>query len=168
MAGEPIVTIVGNATEDAILRFTPAGAAVSNFTVANNTRKYNRDKNEWEEGPTTFMPCTLWRDPAENAAETIEKGMRLIVQGELVTRSWTDKETGQQRSRVELQVLEVGPSLRYATAKVTKTDRRQPGGQQGGWAPQQERPANRQRGGQPDTDPWATHSNAPSYDEPPF
>lgn len=171
MAGETIITIVGNLTADPELRFTPAGAAVCNFTVACTPRQFDRNSNEWRDGETLFMRCSLWRDAAENAAESLGKGMRVIVQGRLVSRSWEDKETGQRRSVMEMQVDEVGPSLRYATAKVTKTDRRQsdggPGQGQGGWGGQQERPADRQRGPQQE-DPWASQQPMPAYDQIPF
>lgn len=158
MAGEPTITVVGNLTADPELRFTPSGAAVVNFTVASTPRTFDRQANDWKEGETLFLRCSQWRDAAENVAESLTKGTRVIVTGRLVARSWETQE-GEKRTVTEIQVDEVGPSLRYATAKVTKATRTQGGqAQGGGWAPQAPQG---QRGG----DPWAT---SPSYDEPPF
>ena len=140
MSYEPSTTIVGNLTQDPELRFTPNGAPVANFTVASTPRNFDRQTNEWKDGETLFMRCTVWREMAEHVAESLVRGARVIVSGSLVSRSWDDKETGQKRTVVELQVDEIGPSLRYATAKVTKTQRgdQQGQGQQGGFggAPQ--------------------------------
>ena len=129
MAGDTVITIIGNLTADPELRFTPNGAAVANFTVASTPRSFDRQTNEWKDGETLFMRCSVWREAAENVAESLTKGARVVVRGRLVSRSWEDKETGQRRSVMEMQADEVGPSLRYATAKVTKTQR---GGGQGG------------------------------------
>lgn len=137
MSNTPI-TVVGNLTADPELRFTPSGAAVANFTVASTPRKFNKQTNEFEDGETLFMRCSVWREAAENAAESLARGVRVIVTGNLVSRSWEDKDTGQKRTVMEMQVDEVGPSLRYATAKVTKVDkggRRQP--QDSAWGQQQ-------------------------------
>src|SRR5699024_10845638 len=118
MAGETIITVVGNLTADPELRFTPAGAAVANFTVASTPRNFDRQTNEWRDGETLFLRCSIWRDAAENVAESLTKGMRVIVQGRLVQRSFETRE-GERRTVVELQVDEIGPSMRYATAQVT-------------------------------------------------
>ena len=120
MANEPSITVVGNMTDDPTLRFTPSGAAVANFTVASTPRTFDKARNEHVDGETLFMRCTAWRDLAENVAESLTKGDRVVVQGRLVSRSWEDKDTGAKRAAFEMQVDEVGPSLRYATAKVTK------------------------------------------------
>ena len=132
------ITVVGNLTADPELRFTPSGAAVANFTVASTPRKFNKQTNEFEDGETLFMRCSVWREAAENVAESLARGVRVIVTGNLVSRSWEDKDTGQKRTVMEMQVDEVGPSLRYATAKVTKFDKggqRQP--QDSAWGQQQ-------------------------------
>lgn len=127
MAGDTQITVIGNLTGDPELRFTPSGAAVANFTVASTPRTFDRQSNEWKDGDTLFMRCSIWREAAENVAESLTKGMRVIVQGRLVQRSYETNE-GEKRTVVELQVDEVGPSLRYAAAKVT----RKPGGGNGG------------------------------------
>ena len=119
MAGETIITIVGNLTADPELRFTPSGAAVASFTVASTPRTFDRQSNEWKEGETLFMRCSIWREAAENVAESLTKGTRVIVQGRLVQRSFETRE-GEKRTVVEMQVDEVGPSLRSATAKVAR------------------------------------------------
>ncbi|MFB9733187.1 single-stranded DNA-binding protein [Ornithinimicrobium kibberense] len=181
MAGETPITVVGNLTADPELRFTPSGAAVANFTVASTPRQFDRQANEFKDGETLFMRCSVWREAAENASESLSKGMRVIVTGRLVSRSWQTNE-GENRTVMEMQVDEVGPSLRYATAQVTKTQRGsggqggggwggqqggQPGGgqQAGGWGqpqgqpggqPQAQPAGGQQGGGQPDADPWAT------------
>ena len=157
MAGETQITVIGNLTGDPELRFIQSGAAVMNFTVASTPRTFERQTNEWKDGETLFMRCSLWREAAENVAETLTKGMRVIVTGRLVSRSW--EANGEKRSVMELQVDEVGPSLRYATAKVNRTQRSGGGGGgfSGGYAAA---PA-----GGADNDPWAS---APASDEPPF
>ena len=162
MAGETQITVVGNLTSDPELRFIQSGAAVVNFTVASTPRTFDRQSNEWKDGETLFMRCSLWREAAENVAESLTKGMRVIVTGRLVSRSY--EANGEKRTVIELQVDEVGPSLRYATAKVTRTQRSGgsgsggsgfSGGGGGGSAP----------AGGSSNDPWAT---APASDEPPF
>lgn len=120
MAGETQITLVGNLTADPELRFTPSGAAVANFTVASTPRNFDRQTNEWRDGEAMFLNCAVWRQAAENVAESLTKGMRVIVQGRLRARSYDDRE-GNRRTVFEVEVDEVAPSLRYATAKVTKT-----------------------------------------------
>lgn len=159
MAGETPITVIGNLTADPELRFTPSGAAVANFTVASTPRTFDRQTNEWKDAETLFMRCSVWREAAENVAESLTRGTRVVVTGRLVSRSWEDKETGQKRSVMEMQVDEVGPSLRYATAKVTKTQRGGGGGgggQGGGsWGGGGQGGSGGGFGGQQD-DPWAT------------
>lgn len=156
MAGDTVITIIGNLTGDPELRFTPSGAAVANFTVASTPRTFDRQSNEWKDGETLFMRCSVWREAAENVAESLTRGTRVVVQGRLVSRSWEDKETGQKRSVMEMQVDEVGPSLRYATAKVTKTQR-SGGGGGGSWGGQQGGQGGQGGGfGSQSDDPWAT------------
>ena len=121
MAGEVIITVVGNITADPELRFTPSGAAVANFTIASTPRTLDRQANEWKDGEPLFLRCSLWRQAGENAAESLTKGMRVIATGALKQRSY--EKDGQKRTVVELDVEEIGPSLKYATAKVTKTSR---------------------------------------------
>jgi single-strand DNA-binding protein len=158
MAGDTQITVVGNLTGDPELRFISSGAAVVNFTVASTPRTFDRQSNEWKDGETLFMRCSLWREAAENVAESLTKGMRVLVTGRLVSRSW--EANGEKRTVTEMQVDEVGPSLRYATAKVTRTQRA--GGQGGGGfsGGGSSSPA-----GGSDSDPWAS---APASDEPPF
>jgi len=127
MAGDTVITVIGNLTGDPELRFTPAGAAVANFTVASTPRQFDRQSNEWKDGDTLFMRCSIWREAAENVAESLTKGTRVIVSGRLVQRSYETRE-GEKRTVVELQVDEIGPSLRYATAKVTRAQRSGGGG----------------------------------------
>ena len=148
MAGETIITIVGNLTADPELRFTPSGAAVANFTVASTPRTFDRQSNEWKDGETLFMRCSVWRDAAENIAESLHRGTRVLVTGRLKSRSYETKE-GEKRTVIELDVDEVGPSLRYASAKVTKAERGGSGGGFGG-------------GGGQQADPWATGGSAPA------
>ena len=165
MAGDTTLTIIGNLTNDPELRFTPSGAAVANFTVASTPRTFDRQANEWKDGETLFMRCSVWRDAAENVAESLQRGSRVLVTGRLKSRSYETKE-GEKRTVVELEVDEVGPSLRYATAKVAKTSRSGGGGGGyggggggGGYG-----------GGAPAEDPWATSQPATmgSQEEPPF
>lgn len=120
MAGETIITVVGNLTADPELRFTPSGAPVANFTVASTPRTLDRQSGEWKDGEAMFLNCQVWRQPAENVAESLTKGMRVLVQGRLRSRTYEAREGG-KRTVFELEVDEVGPSLRYATAKVTRT-----------------------------------------------
>ncbi len=154
MAGETTVTVVGNLTADPELRFTPAGAAVANFTVASTPRTFDKQFGEWKDGSALFLRCNIWRQPAENAAETLTRGMRVIVTGRLRQRSFETRD-GEKRTVVELEVDEVGPSLRYATAKVNKVSRNGAGTANGN-----------------SDDPWASAPPAKAgtgYDEePPF
>ncbi len=145
MSGETIITVVGNLTADPELRFTPQGAPVANFTVASTPRVFDKQANEWRDGDVMFLNCQVWRNSAENAAESLTKGMRVIVQGQLRSRSFETRE-GEKRTVFEVVVEEVGPSLRYATATVTRSQQ----GQQGaGWSKDRaEAKAGR--------DPWAT------------
>jgi len=180
MAGDTIITIIGNLTADPELRFMPSGAAVASFTVASTPRTFDRQTGEWKNAETLFMPCQAWRQMAENIAESLTKGTRVIVQGRLTQRSYTTRE-GEQRTVVEMQVDEIGPSLRYAKAQVTRQPR---GGGQGGFSggqggqgggfdgnqggynqggPQQ----GGYNGGAAD-DPWATGGSTAIGDEPPF
>lgn len=160
MAGETHLTIVGNMAEDPSLKFTPSGAAVANFTVMSTPRTFDKQANEWKDGETLALRCSIWRDAAENVAESLTRGTRVIVSGRLKSRSYETKE-GEKRTVIEMEVDEVGPSLRYASAKVTKTQRGgggSGGGQQGGGS--YGGGAGGQQGGG-----WG---NGPSYDEPPF
>ena len=120
MAGDTVITVIGNLTADPELRWTQSGAAVADFTVASTPRTYDRNAGEWRDGDTLFMRCSVWRDTAENVAESLRKGMRVIVQGRLTQRSY-DTQQGERRTVVELQVDEIGPSLRRARAQVTRT-----------------------------------------------
>ena len=122
MAGETIVTLVGNLTGDPELRFTPSGSAVANFTIASTPRTYDRQSNEFKDGETLFMRCSIWREAAENVAESLAKGTRVVVTGRMRSRSFQTKE-GENRTVMELEADEIGPSLRYATAKVNRTQR---------------------------------------------
>ena len=185
MAGETIITLVGNLTADPELRFTPSGAPVANFTVASTPRTFDRATGEWKDGDAMFLNCSVWRQPAENVAESLTKGMRVIVQGRLRSRSYETRE-GERRTVFEVDVDEVGPSLRYATAKVTRSGGGGGGGGGGGnWGgPQQQGgsgggdnwSSNQGQGGgggyggggtsnrPPVNDPWASAQS----DEPPF
>ncbi|MCF2532171.1 single-stranded DNA-binding protein [Yinghuangia soli] len=127
MAGDTVITVVGNLTADPELRFTPSGAAVANFTVASTPRTFDRQTNEWKDGEALFLRCSVWRQAAENVAESLVKGMQVIVQGRLKQRSYETKE-GEKRTTYELEVDEIGPSLKFATAKVTKAGRGGGGG----------------------------------------
>jgi single-strand DNA-binding protein len=167
MAGETVITVVGNVTDDPELRFTPAGAAVANFTVASTPRSFDRQSNEWKDGDTLFLRCSVWRQAAENVAESLHRGSRVIVQGRLRQRSFETRE-GEKRTVIELEVDEVGPSLKFATAKVSKTTRAGGGGG-GGFGGGG---AGSGGGGQTD-DPWAAAPPAGGGDggyseEPPF
>ena len=133
MAGETVVTIVGNLTADPELRFTPAGVAVARFTVAATPRSFDRESGEWRDGAALFLRATVWRQVAENVAETLTRGMRVMVAGRLRQRSFETRE-GDKRTVVELEVDEVGPCLRFATAKVTKVSRASGSGGYGGSA----------------------------------
>ena len=132
MAGETTITVVGNLTNDPELRFTPSGSAVANFTIASTPRTFDRQSNEWKDGETLFLRASVWREAAENVAESLTKGMRVIVSGRLKSRSYETKE-GEKRTVIELEVDEIGPSLRYANAKVNRTQRSGGQGGQGGF-----------------------------------
>ncbi|RAV17471.1 single-stranded DNA-binding protein [Mycobacterium colombiense] len=127
MPADTTLTIVGNLTADPELRFTPSGAAVSNFTIASTPRLYDRQSGEWKDGDALFMRCNIWREAAENVAETLQRGQRVIATGRLKSRSYETRE-GEKRTVMELEVDEIGPSLRYATARVSKSDNRPSGG----------------------------------------
>ncbi|MEV8624931.1 single-stranded DNA-binding protein [Streptomyces sp. NPDC051079] len=168
MAGETVITVVGNLVDDPELRFTPSGAAVAKFRIASTPRTFDRQTNEWKDGESLFLTCSVWRQAAENVAESLQRGMRVVVQGRLKQRSYEDRE-GVKRTVYELDVEEVGPSLKNATAKVTKTTGR--GGQGGYGGGQQQQGGGggswggnsgggQQGGGAPSDDPWA--SSAPS------
>jgi single-strand DNA-binding protein len=163
MAGETVITVVGNLVDDPELRFTASGAAVAKFRVASTPRVFDRQTSEWRDGETLFLTCSVWRQAAENVAESLTKGTRVIVQGRLKQRSYEDRE-GVKRTVFELEVDEVGASLRSATAKVTRATGR--GGQQGGgggggggWGGGPGGPGGGQQGG-PSGDPWATGAPA--------
>jgi single-strand DNA-binding protein len=170
-AGDTVITIVGNLVDDPELRFTPSGAAVAKFRIASTPRFMDKQTNEWKDGESLFLSCNVWRQAAENVAESLQRGMRVIVQGRLKQRSYETKE-GEKRTVYEIEVDEVGPSLRSATAKVAKTQRGAGSGGFGG-------------GAAVDNDPWASAAPAPaggagggggggwnapgaSSDEPPF
>ncbi len=169
MAGETVITVVGNLTGDPELRFTPSGAAVANFTVASTPRTFDRQNNEWKDGETLFLRCSTWREAAESVAESLTKGTRVIAQGRLVQRSYETRE-GEKRTVVELQVDEIGPSLRYATAKVTRTQRGGGGGGFGGSSGGSGGAGSGGSfGGSASDDPWATPAASSGFsDEPPF
>ncbi|OUM44630.1 single-stranded DNA-binding protein [Arthrobacter sedimenti] len=164
MAGETIITVIGNLTADPELRFTPSGSAVANFTIASTPRTFDRQSNDWKDGETLFLRCNVWRESAENVAETLTKGTRVIAQGRLKSRSYDTKE-GEKRTVMELEVDEVGPSLRYASAKVTRTQRASSGAGangQGGGAQQggQSSQGNSGWQQQPADDPWEARAAA--------
>ncbi|CAO5193342.1 Single-stranded DNA-binding protein 2 [Frankia sp. AiPs1] len=196
MAGETVITVVGNLTNDPELRFTPNGAAVASFTVASTPRTLDRQTNEWKDGEALFLRCSVWRQAAENVAESLQKGARVIVSGRLKQRSFETRE-GEKRTVIELEVDEVGPSLRYATAKVVRAARgggAGGGGGGGGYgggpsgsggyggggsygapaggAPASGAPAGGSGGGYgggaPNDDPWSQQPAGGFSDEPPF
>jgi single-strand DNA-binding protein len=185
MAGETVITVVGNLTDDPELRFTPSGAAVASFTVASTPRSFDKNTNEWKDGDALFLRCSIWRQAAENVAESLTKGMRVVVQGRLRQRSYETRE-GEKRTVVELDVEEIGPSLKYATAKVTKASRGSGGGGFGGGESRGDwgggnsggggsRGGGGQQsgGGAPQDDPWASGGGSGGWgggysDEPPF
>ena len=153
MAGETVITVVGNLVDDPELRFTPSGAAVANFRIASTPRTFDKQSNEWKDGDSLFLSCAVWRQAAENVAESLQKGMRVVVTGRLKSRQYETRE-GEKRTVFEIDVEEVGPSLKYATAKVTRASRSGGGGGYG--APQgggQQSGGGQQGGGD---DPWAT------------
>ncbi|MBM3669544.1 MAG: single-stranded DNA-binding protein [Actinobacteria bacterium] len=156
-AGDITVTVVGNLTNDPELRFTPSGAAVASFTVASSSRVLDKTTNEWKDGDTTYLRCSVWRQYAENVAESLTKGTRVIVTGRLKQRSYETRE-GEKRTVMEIDVDDVGPALRYATAKVNRVQRS--GGGFGG--------ENGGGGAAPADDPWSSAPPAGGFDEPPF
>jgi single-strand DNA-binding protein len=166
MAGDTVITVIGNLTSDPELRWTPSGAAVANFTIASTPRTLDRETQEWKDGEALFLRCSVWREAAENAAESLTRGSRVMAQGRLKQRSFDTKE-GEKRTVIELEVDEIGPSLRYATATVSKAARaghaagREPGGRTGA----SDDHAATGRGGSPD--PWGTPVGA-STEQPPF
>ena len=171
MAGDTIITVVGNLTADPELRLTPSGAAVANFTVASTPRIYDRQSGEWKDADALFMRCNVWREAAENVAESLTRGSRVIVSGRLKQRSFETRE-GEKRTVVELEVDEIGPSLRYATAKVTKASRGGGGGGGFGGGGGGGGGSKAAAGGDSQEDPWgsapASGSFGGSDDEPPF
>ena len=176
MAGDTVITVVGNLTADPELRFTPSGAAVANFTVASTPRTFDRQTNEWKDGEALFLRCNIWRDAAENVTESLTKGARVIVQGRLKQRSYETKE-GERRTVVELEVDEIGASLRYATAKVTRAGRgngssgaTNSAGRNGNGQARNSQPADDPWGAAPasGSDPWGAAPVGGSSDEPPF
>ena len=166
MTGETTVTVVGNLTADPDLRFTSTGVAVLDFTVASTPRIYDRQSGEWKDGEALFLRCNIWREAAENVAESLTRGSRVIVTGRLKQRSFETRE-GEKRTVVEVEVDEIGPSLRYATAKVNKASRSGGGGGGfcGGFS-------GGSRGSEPKDDPWGSAPASGSFsgadDEPPF
>jgi single-strand DNA-binding protein len=179
MAGETTITVVGNLVDDPELRFTPSGAAVANFRIASTPRTFDRQSNEWKDGDALFLSCSVWRQMAENVAESLQKGMRVVVQGRLKSRQYETRE-GEKRTVFEIDVEEVGPSLRYATAKVARAGRSS-GGDFGGGGNRGGAPAGGNDpwgsapaasggsdfgGGAPANDPWAAPGVGDS--EPPF
>jgi single-strand DNA-binding protein len=173
VAGDTTITVIGNLTADPELRFTPSGAAVANFTVASTPRMFDRQTNEWKDGEALFLRCAIWREAAENVAESLTRGSRVIVQGRLKQRSFETRE-GEKRTVVEVEVDEIGPSLRYATAKVNKASRSGGGGGGfggGGGGGGSRQPA-QTGGGTGGDDPWGSAPASGSFgggdDEPPF
>ena len=156
-AGDIAITVVGNLTNDPELRFTPSGAAVASFTIASNSRYLDKNTNEWKDGDPVYMRCSVWRQYAENVAESLTKGTRVIVTGRLKQRSYETRE-GEKRTVMEIDVDDVGPALRYATAKVNRVQRSGGGfsGDNGGG------------GAAPADDPWSSAPPAGGFDEPPF
>ena len=173
MAGETIITVIGNLTADPELRFTPSGSAVANFTIASTPRAFDRQTNEWKDGETLFLRGSVWRESAENVAETLTKGTRVIAHGRLKSRSYDTKE-GEKRTVMELEVDEIGPSLRYASATVNRRQASSGGGQghqgnnnptgqqQDPWAAPVNSGPTRNAG---NSDGWG---NGPEQSEPPF
>lgn len=158
MTGETTITVIGNLTSDPELRFTPSGSAVANFTIASTPRTFDRQSNEWKDGETLFLRASVWREAAENVAESLTKGTRVIVSGRLKSRSYETKE-GEKRTVIELEVDEIGPSLRYANAKVNRTQRSNQGGQASGGFGNQGN-TNQPAQSTPQDDPWATPQTA--------
>jgi single-strand DNA-binding protein len=182
MAGETVITVIGNLTDDPELKFTPSGAAVANFTVASTPRTFDRQTNDWKDGDALFIRCAAWRQLAENCAESLQKGQRVIVTGALRIRNF-ERQDGSKGTSVEINVDEIGPSLRYATAKVTRANRSGGGDFGGGGGGNNNAGGgnNGGGGGAPQSNPWSTQPSAPSgggsdawggnagsSDEPPF
>jgi single-strand DNA-binding protein len=169
-AGDTAITIAGNLVDDPELRFTPAGQPVAKFRVASTPRYLDKNTNEWKDGDSLFLTCNVWRQAAENVAESLTRGMRVIVSGRLRQRSYETKE-GEKRTVYEIEVDDVGPSLRNASAKVNKVARSSGngGGQGGSGGGQGGRPSGGGQGGSgQDSDPWASDSGGNFSDEPPF
>ena len=174
MAGDTVITVVGNLVNDPELRFTPSGQAVASFRIASTPRMFDKATNEWKDGEGLFLTCSVWRQYAENVAESLTRGMRVIVQGRLKQRSYETKE-GEKRTVYEIDVEEVGPALRSATAKITKVSRGGGGfGGGGGSAPAEDPWASSAPAaasapaGESDGGSWGGGAASPSYDEPPF
>lgn len=162
MAGETTITVIGNLTDDPELKFTASGAAVANFTVASTPRTFDKSTNEWKDGEANFFRCAAWRQLAENVAESLQKGQRVIVTGRLRIRNY-ERQDGSKGTSVEIDVDEVGPSVRFATAKVTKASR---GGAMSGSAADAANPWGGQpAASSPQSDPWG---GSAASDEPPF
>lgn len=169
MAGETTLTLIGNLTSDPELRFTPSGSAVANFTIASTPRTFDRDSNEWKDGETLFLRCSVWREAAENAAESLTKGARVIATGRLKSRKYTPKDGGDERTVIEFEVDEIGPSLKYAKARVERTSNGNGQGNRSGsgaWGASSGGNASSGWSGQggSGTDAWGN----PSDSEPPF
>jgi single-strand DNA-binding protein len=175
VAGDTTITVVGNLTADPELRFTPSGAAVANFTVASTPRIYDRQSGEWKDGEALFLRCNIWREAAENVAESLTRGARVVVTGRLKQRSFETRE-GEKRTVFEVEVDEIGPSLRYATAKVNKASRSGGGGGGfgggGGGGGSRPAAAAAQPSSAPADDPWGSAPASGSFgggdEEPPF
>ena len=174
MAGETLITVVGNLTADPELRFTPSGAPVANFTVASTPRAFDKQSGEWKDGDAMFLNCAVWRQAAENVAESLTKGMRVIVQGRLRSRSYETRE-GEKRTVFEVEVEEIGPALKYATAKVTRSSGGTGGGNYSGggspaagggssWSNSNSNAGGGQNDRSGGADPWASAQS----EEPPF
>lgn len=165
MAGETVITVVGNLTADPEMRTTRNGSTVANFSIAATPRVFDKQSNQWVDGDALFLRCTAWRDMAQHCAQTLRKGMRVIAQGRLTQHSWED-EQHQKRTSVELQVDEIGPSLKYATAQVQKM---QSGGYQGNangggyQQPQQAQQQAQQQSQAPADDPWGAPAGEPDF-----
>jgi len=166
MSGETTITVIGNLTNDPELRFTPSGSAVANFTIASTPRTFDRQSNEWKDGETLFLRASVWKEAAENVAESLTKGMRVIVSGRLKSRSYETKE-GEKRTVIELEIDEIGPSLRYANAKVNRTQRNNNGGDFGGGNTQQPPAAQSDPSATPGVSNTGGWGNGPDT-EPPF
>lgn len=173
MSGETSITLIGNLTNDPELRFTPSGSAVANFTIASTPRTFDRNSNEWKDGETLFLRSAVWREAAENVAESLTKGMRVIASGVLKQRSYEDKKTQEKRTVIEFEIDEIGPSLKYANAKVNRTQRKEGAKSPGGFSGYNA--ATQATMSAPAEDPWATPgvSNAGGWgngpdSEPPF